>query len=229
MKYYQDKNKLYFTHPRADLVGLIADKRGLKVLELGAAGCDTLVELKNRGIADEVTGIELFDMPETNQQSELIDKLIIADIEKHEINLPDNYFDVIICADVLEHLVDPWATVRKLATYLKKEGTFILSIPNIQDILSLYKIAVRGDFRYNPQGGVLDKTHLRFFCKKNAIDLLKQGELKVERVYTNIKFEVPSSKRRIINQLTFGLFKRFLAVQYILIAKKDGHAKQNYL
>lgn len=217
---YKEKSELYFTHPRRDLISLVADKKQVKLLELGAAGCDTLVEFKKSGIAAEVVGVELFSMPETNQKSPLIDKLIIADIEKDTVNLPQEYFDVIICGDVLEHLVDPWAIVRKLSASLKKGGTFVLSIPNIRDIESLYKIIVKGDFRYNPKGGVLDSTHLRFFCRKNAVALLEQGGLTIDAVYTNIKFEVPRSRRRILNKLTLGVFEKFLAVQYILVATK---------
>ncbi len=220
--HYRDKEKQYFSHVRRDVVSLLPSQSFQKVLEIGAGMGDTLLYIKRNKLAAEVMGVELVGMPGSNQQDPLIDKFQIADIEKDSINAPKEYFDVVICADVLEHLVDPWICIVKVCQHLKKGGLFIASVPNIRECRTLYNIIFRGDFKYDPRGGILDNTHLRFFCKKNILQLISSDSL--SPIYCKPVFlfkEVPlGRKRRIINRLTLGLFVNFLTVQYICVAEK---------
>ena len=138
---YQDKDISYYSSVRSDLLRLIPQNPLQKILEVGAAKGDTLVAIKEKKIAKEVVGIDLFEMPGTNQGNPLIDKFLITDIENDNLNsLEPEYFDVIICGDVLEHLADPWSVVVKLGMLLKKDGIFVSSIPNIRHYSTLYKI-----------------------------------------------------------------------------------------
>ena len=120
--YYTEKQITYFDRVRHDIIGLIPNKSGQEIMEVGAGACDTLVALKERGLAKTVTGVELFPFINSNQQNTLIDNLIIGDIEKSDVVLPKEHFDVIICGDVLEHLVDPWIVIEKLSVSLKEGG-----------------------------------------------------------------------------------------------------------
>ena len=98
---YEDKNKLYFSNPRIDLINLIPGNKENKVLEIGAGSCDTLIEIKNLKLAVEVVGVELMNLENSQQNNPLIDRLIIGNIENIELDLPEDYFDVILCGDVL--------------------------------------------------------------------------------------------------------------------------------
>jgi SAM-dependent methyltransferase len=167
-------------------------------------------------------GVELVKIPDSNQRHPLIDQFQVANIEQEDIEAPEEYFDIIICADVLEHLADPWKCISKISRHLKKGGRLIASIPNIRECKTLFRIAFLGDFKYDIKGGILDNTHLRFFCKKNILQLMSSGSL--SPVYCKPNFllkEVPQGrKRRMINRLTFGLFLNFLAIQYLCVAQK---------
>jgi hypothetical protein len=105
---------------------------------------------------------------------------------------------------------------------LKKGGRLIASIPNIREFKTLFRIVFLGDFKYEVKGGILDNTHLRFFCKKNILQLMSTDSL--SPVYCKPNFllkEVPQGKkRRMINRLTFGLFLNFLAIQYLCVVEK---------
>lgn len=221
--HYSIKKKEYFNYIRKDVVSLLPVQSQQKVLEIGAGSGNTLVYIKENKLAAEVMGVELVKSADSNQQHPLIDKFQIADIEKENINAPKEYFDVIICADVLEHLSDPWSCINKLSQHLKKGGRLIASIPNIREFKTLSKIIFRGDFRYEKNEGILDVTHLRFFTKKNIKHLLNTDSLSLIYCKPNIllRKEVPEArKRRIFNRLTFGLFLDFLAIQYLCIAVK---------
>jgi hypothetical protein len=75
---------------------------------------------------------------------------------------PDGHFDVITCADVLEHLVEPGTLLGQLRRYLKDDGRLVVSIPNVRHESVLLPLLVEGRFTYQ-DAGVLDRTHLRFF------------------------------------------------------------------
>ena len=124
------------------------------------------------------------------------------------------HFDVILCGDVLEHLVDPWKTVKRMSLYLKPKGYFIASLPNIREIKTLANIVLRGKFMYS-NSGILDNTHLRFFCKKDMIDLFEQNGLVVVNIRSNLDL-LGKGKRAFLNRLTFRLFAEFLEGEYLL-------------
>ncbi len=221
MNLYNEKNTSYFTNVRFDLINLLPANPESRVLELGAGGGDTLVDIKKKGLAKEVIGIELMEIPNSNQSNELIDKFLIADIEKSELSFPHSYFDAILIGDVLEHLEDPWKVVARLSEHVKEGGIFIVSIPNIRFWGGLYKIYIKGDFGYEKQG-LFDRTHLRFFCKKNMVQLFSMPFLKVKNVVPiqKLRGRKKLSMNNIVNTCTFGLFEQFLTIQYIIVAEK---------
>lgn len=220
--HYAVKEKEYFSNIRKDVISLIPSNPNQKILEIGAGGGNTLLYIKENKMAAEVMGIELMKIEGSNQTNPLIDKFQVGNIEQEDIDAEERYFDVIVCADVFEHLMDPWSAVDKIQKYLKKDGLLIVSMPNIREWKTLFAIIFKGDFNYRPEGGIMDRTHLRFFCKKNIHQLLQTPTL--SPIFSKPNFmmkEVPEGKkRRIINLLSFRLFENFLAVQYLFIAKK---------
>ena len=95
--------------------------------------------------------------------------------------------------------------------YLKIDGKIIISVPNAQHF-SLLLPLLAGQFNY-VESGILDKTHLRFFTKKSAIDLLHSAGLTVEAMRrTSLDIRLNSGK---LNFLTLGILKNFLTSQYL--------------
>lgn len=222
LKHYTAKESTYFSNIRMDIISLIPLNPAQKILEIGAGAGNTLLFIKESNLAKEVMGIELMEIANSNQNNPLIDKFQIANIEHENIQAPDEYFDIIICADVLEHLVDPWSIIDKVSRCLKKDGLLIVSIPNIREWKTLGKVIFQGDFSYQSSGGIMDKTHLRFFCKKNIYQMLNTPVLSTIYSKPNFMLKVvpEGKKRRIFNLLTFRLFEDFLAIQYLFIARK---------
>jgi 2-polyprenyl-3-methyl-5-hydroxy-6-metoxy-1,4-benzoquinol methylase len=224
-KHYSVKTADYFSNVRRDIVSLLPDQPGQKILEVGAGTGNTLAFIKAQGLAAEVMGVELMKLSGSNQDNDAIDKFQIANIENEEIDAAKEYFDVILCPDVLEHLVDPWAAVEKITGHLKKGGLFIISVPNLREWSTLAKIVFKGDFRYQSEGGIMDRTHLRFFCRKNIRQLLTTPSLTVTCCKPNFMLakEIPEAwKKRLFNRCTFRLFEEFLSVQYLVVARKNG-------
>lgn len=214
-KQYIDKVEDYFNHIRMDAIELIpTENRNGNMLEIGAADGSTLLYCKKNGYAENITGVELCQIEGSLQNSTEFDDFIIGDIESIDLPFKESSFDVILCLDVLEHLVDPSALLQKIKTYLKDDGVLITSIPNIRELMTMINIFFKGDFKYT-DSGVLDKTHLRFFCKKNIIDLFLDNEFKIVKI-TDAK----NGKRSVVNRLTFGFFEEFITAQYYTVLRK---------
>ncbi|GFP19778.1 O-antigen biosynthesis protein, partial [Candidatus Hakubella thermalkaliphila] len=79
------------------------------------------------------------------------------------LRLPRDYFDYIIFADVLEHLVKPANVVRKFLASVKQDGRIIVSVPNVAHFSVGFSLLF-GDFRYS-ESGILDKSHLHFWTR----------------------------------------------------------------
>ena len=219
MKFYDVKETVYFTNPRIDLIKLIPRKDDNRVLEIGAGGGDTLIEIKRQKLASEVVGIELMEMANSNQGNAAIDKFIVCDVERTELEFPDSYFDVILLGDVLEHLLDPWSFLKKTSRCLKQGGLFIASIPNIRYYTAMFKVFLRGDFGYE-EHGLFDRTHFRFFCKKNMKSLFDTESFRCLHIMPRDHLYDIKSKRKVFNRLTFGAFEEFLTLQYIIVSEK---------
>lgn len=216
---YIENNTDYFASTRVELLDLIPNKlKNGNLLEIGAGGGNTLVYAKEHSYAKCVYGVELCKIENAFQQSDKIDNFIIGNIEEAELHYNEKFFDVIICADVLEHLVNPYVVVESIKKYLKDDGVLIASIPNIRELSAMKDIFLKGDFNY-ADSGILDKTHLRFFCKKNIIDLFESKGYKID-IFPNFAY-VSKSKRRLLDKITFHLLEEFMTVQYYIIAKKN--------
>ncbi len=207
---YNSKELKYFQGMRNDVVALLPSGPN-KVLELGCGVGRTLLNAREQGKASEIVGIDI--IPATVEQEKL-DNYIQADIDNLELPYPAGYFDIIICADVLEHLVDPWSAVSKLVPFLKTGGTIVASLPNARDYLLFIAVFVRGDFRYNSEG-LFDRGHLRFFCRKNMRILFEQNGLQDVSFFFNL-----AKLRKLISIVTVGLLDEFLVKQYLITARK---------
>ena len=82
-------------------------------------------------------------------------------------------FDLIVCADVLEHLVDPWSVVDWLRAVSHDMTILAVSIPNIRFLPALARIAVGRGFEYE-ECGIFDATHLRFSVRRDVDRMLRR-------------------------------------------------------
>ena len=117
-----------------------------------------------------VVGIES-DFDAATLASKRCDQVLNLDVEAVDsLPLPPEHFDVIVCADVLEHFRRPDRVLLMLKRYLKREGCLITVIPNIGYLPARLKI-LAGRFDYEDIGH-FDRTHLRFFTLRTAKELV---------------------------------------------------------
>ena len=90
-------------------------------------------------------------------------------------------FDVVVVADVLEHVVEPERAMRILAGALAPSGQMIVSLPNVANVRTRLGLLL-GRFEYT-ETGILDRTHLHLYTYASGTRLVRSGGLKVEETY----------------------------------------------
>lgn len=76
--------------------------------------------------------------------------------------LPDDYFDLVICNDVIEHMADHAEFLEKIKVKLVPGAYIIGSVPNVRYLGNIYEMLIKKEWEYKSEG-ILDRTHLRFF------------------------------------------------------------------
>lgn len=149
------------------------------VLEFGCNSGFTSKFLKKNGC--KVTGVEV-NTYAAKMAKKYCERVITGDIEtiNYDEVLGKNLFDIIVFADVLEHLKNPELILVKIKKFLDKKGKLVISLPNIAHGSVRLEI-LSGDFEYE-KFGILDDTHLRHFTKKSILRLLDSSGYFVEKI-----------------------------------------------
>ena len=113
---YEHKEQAYFAGQRSDLIDRLAVDRNRAILEIGCAEGSTGAYAKHAGKCGLYVGVELFPSAASVAASR-IDRVYTANIESFDPPEPRESFDVLIAGEVLEHMVDPWAALRRLRSY----------------------------------------------------------------------------------------------------------------
>lgn len=208
---YATKSLAYYDGLRMDILPLLPN-HSKKVLEIGCGTGNTLVSLKEMGYCDWTCGVDLFDNAVESAKSKL-DNVYQGNIEEMLLPLDAGSIDVVLCLDVLEHLVDPQKVLAYLHTLLTPGGMIIASIPNVRHYSVLLPLVFQNRWEYKDQG-ILDSTHLRFFVKSTAIELMQSSDLKIEEIVGNYG----GRKSRLLNAFTLNQLESFFCIQYLIKA-----------
>jgi 2-polyprenyl-3-methyl-5-hydroxy-6-metoxy-1,4-benzoquinol methylase len=150
---------------------------GGRVLDIGTATGTVAGALRDRGA--RVWGVEI-DEAAAKKAAEVCEQVVVGDVEQLDLDaeLEQHEFDWLLLLDVLEHLRDPLATLKRCTALLAPGGRVLISIPNIAHT-SVRLQLLRGRFQYT-ETGLLDRTHLRFFDQSSVRELLAAAELSIE-------------------------------------------------
>ena len=208
----------YFATARHDVLAHISGAPA-RVLEIGCGAGSTMAELRKRGPVTQAVGVEL-DPASAETARAQFDTIYVSAVETapFEQAVAQGTLDLVLCLDVLEHLVDPWTVVKRVSPLLAPGGRLYISLPNVRNWKFLARLFFRGDFRYR-DSGILDRTHLRFFTRETAMDLAQAGGLHIVDAVDARAYK-PWEVRRLINLISLGLTREWIAKQWIVIAEK---------
>ena len=204
----------YFQNQRPEMLKYIPEN-AKNILEVG---CSEGLFCRAMQRSDrEIWGIEL--NAEAAQKATASCTFVLAgDFNQVFDQLPKNHFDCVVFNDVLEHIYAPWETINLVKQILKPSGVLVSSIPNFRYIANMItEVLWNGDFRYKPEGGILDDTHIRFFTSKSICRMFR------EQGYEIITHEgirpCKSWKEKLFINLTFGKLKDARFKQFATVAR----------
>jgi glycosyltransferase involved in cell wall biosynthesis len=174
-----------------------------KVLDIGCSSGQLSSRIREFG--HYVVGVDHAKEPGVLDH---VDEFVLADLDQ---GLPEvgGGFDVVVAADVIEHVRNPVALLREMADKAGPEGRLVISTPNFGHWYPRLRVA-SGAFDYDRRG-ILDETHLRFFSRRGLLRVLKSAHLRVDSLeYTGLPFTVLQPGRRGLRERLLSLVDRWL-------------------
>lgn len=171
------KDPLYFQFDRPEVLKLVPPSAA-RVLDVGCSSGLLGRSIKQRQPA-EVIGLEL--NPAVADLARVhLDNVLNVNIESDNAEFPNDRFDCVICADVLEHLMRPLGVLKKIRSWLTPSGRLVASIPNVGHHTVISGL-LDGTWDYQ-SAGLLDIDHVRFFTLTEIEKLYERAGFKIEQL-----------------------------------------------
>lgn len=189
--------------PHAKIIPLIV--KGWHILDIGC-GIGAFGRYLKKTLECYIVGMDI-DRDAALTAKHFYDDIIIADVEKMPIVESTGFFNVVVMADVLEHLRRPDTLLYNLRQCIRFSYV-IASLPNIGRLEVRVRLLL-GKFEYQ-EVGILDKTHLRFFTLKSVKELfIKSGYRVIQIGHTGL-----ASRHYLLS-----LFPSLFSYQFIIMAE----------
>lgn len=204
----------YYKGTRLEMLNYIPSTAN-RILEVGCGEGGFIIQLKTE--QRELWGVEL-NQEVAQKAALLLDHVLVGSFDDQLSNLPLDYFDCVIFNDVLEHLYEPWKTLRDVKKLLNKNGVLVSSIPNFRYISNLItEVLIKKDFEYKPEGGILDDTHIRFFTSKSIRRMFEKEGYEIV-LHEGIR-PCRSWKEKMLITFSGGFFNDCRYKQFATVAK----------
>lgn len=187
------------------------DKR---VLEIGA-GPGSITRVLRDSRTCRVTAVEADEtvIPMLSPWCERVYRVDLNDAAWAQTLKGEDKFDVVVAADVLEHLYDPWSVLKEMRGLISDDGCVVLSIPHAGHN-ALLACLMDENFDYRARG-LLDRTHIRFFGIKNIQALFEDAGLAIVDAEFVVQFpedtefadawnKLPAATRLALSKNPFG-------------------------
>ena len=177
---YAFKPSPYSSHGR--ILQMMEGRPPQRILDVGC-GPGWLAQALTRA-GHTVTGI---DVEEADGVASRMHRFVRADLSRGLPDVEDQY-DVVLAADVVEHLPDPQALLASLSAHVAPGGSVIASVPNIGHWYPRTRV-LAGRFDYD-QRGILDRTHLRFFTRRSFLRMAAAAGLEpIAKAHTGLPLD----------------------------------------
>lgn len=207
----------------SQILGLIPENgAGMSLLDVGCWDGSMAARFADRGY--RVTGIERQSWPAGQFPAKV--RLVVADLH-HGIPELTEQFDFILCADVIEHLLENGKVLRQLRDRLKPGGRLIVSVPNSGNFY-FRAVVLAGRFPQDEKG-LFDRTHIHFRVWTGWRELFDQSGYTVKSVdSTPVPFSVfLNSQGGLARGLEWlfwrlsRLWKTLFAYQFIVVLERS--------
>jgi glycosyltransferase involved in cell wall biosynthesis len=155
---YELKDDAQSSHGR--IANLLRGRRPSRILDLGCS--DGALSAWLRSMGHEVTGV---DVVKHDLVAERVDQFIEADLDHGIPAEAGSGYDIVLMADVLEHVRTPEQLLADARKIVRPGGSVVLSVPNFGHWYPRLRTTL-GLFDYDRRG-ILDEGHVRFFTRRS--------------------------------------------------------------
>jgi 2-polyprenyl-3-methyl-5-hydroxy-6-metoxy-1,4-benzoquinol methylase len=196
----------YYSVERTNLVDRLPRPIGSALdIGCGTGGVGTLLRAAG---ARRLVGIEIVEEAAEVARS-VYDEVLVGEASECLADLGET-FDTIVSYDVLEHVYDPWATLRAARAAASPGATLHVSVPNARHFSLVRDLALRGSFGYT-NWGHRDNTHIRWFTRRDIVAAVSDaGFSVVEAVPSPLPGPLARAPR---------LVEEFAALQWYVLAR----------
>ena len=214
----------YFTQERQEMLPFVPAQRR-RVLEVG---CSEGLFIGSLPGVEESWGIEPSAAAE--MAKERLTRVFHATFDEVEAELPSNYFDVVICNDVIEHMPDYNHFLSAIAKHIAPGGMLVGSIPNVRFYNNMMQFLFEKDWYYT-DSGILDRTHITFFTEKSLRRTLERHGFAVRQLQgintgarpsDSLRTSLYLAAARILSFVSAGYFSDTLHLQFAFQAVPRG-------
>jgi len=207
-------NERYYTNRRTEMAQFLP-RHYRTVLEVG---CGEAGFAENLDPSCEYWGVERHNTAAV-AASRRAQRVLVGDYMDVETQLPDGYFDLVICNDVIEHMPDHDAFLSKLRMKMKDGGSLVASIPNMRYYYCLRELLLSKDWVYQDHG-IMDRTHLRFFTENSIRRSMTDNGFEIEVMHglNRLRGLKKMVRALFFVVLTFGYYRDILYQQFGLRA-----------
>jgi SAM-dependent methyltransferase len=216
---YQLKPNQDSSHGR--ILSILSTRPPSRILDLGCSS--GLLAERLRSLGHKVVGVDHVELEGVKERT---DAFFRADLNE---GIPDGVgqdFDIVLAADVLEHLVNPGVLMAEVKGLLAPGGTAIFCVPNVAHWYPRFRSTL-GMFDYD-QRGILDATHLRFFTRRSFQKMVVRHGYTIDRFEpVGLPFDVLGAEGgrskwlRLVDQLLIGLWPTMFSYQFIVEVKPE--------
>lgn len=208
------KEQNYYSKDRAELCTFLPAhyERALDI------GCGAGTFRKHLLGDAEVWGIEPSPAAADEARGRL-DKVLSGLFETVDDQIPDNYFDLVLCNDVIEHMVDHDWFLEAIKKKMLPQGYIVGSVPNVREYANLKNLLLHKNWEYEEQG-TLDRTHLRFFTERSLVNTLTLHDYSIDKfeginsALTHTRSLKPTIRNMLLRLLIFTTLGSYKDVQY---------------
>ena len=147
-------------------------KQHLQVLDLGSATGGNTLHISSLG--HEVTSVEYSQIGVLIQQDKGIP---VVQADARDLPFSDLFFDIVVCLDVLEHIIEDRLVASEIHRVLKPGGKFLVSVPEDPGLWSAHDVAV---------------NHVRRYSKAALIEVIGATGLRIEKVWSTLVYLRPA-------------------------------------
>ena len=206
----------YYGFKRPEMVFFLPDEYR-RVLEIGCGEGQFRRHLK---LAVEVWGIEPDSKAAAAARGKM-NRVLVGTYDEVSEEIPENYFDLVIANDVIEHMPDHDAFFISIQRKMVSGGRLAASLPNVRHWSILRQLIWNKDWRYTDQG-ILDRTHLRAFTEKSLKRTLETHDFTIEKIkgINRMELKMKNLFPHFLRLATLGYYGDILYYQFGLCVRK---------